>query len=220
MFQRLVASRPAPSGGRLESSGALALMAHVLVVAGAVSATLHPHAAAGAAVPVLITWPDAPAPAQPGGAPRTLPEPGDVGPVTVPLPTDLPGVDERLSFDSVSWHAAAGQVPGVPLVGVGDVWEGPQVDEPPALLDGPVPRYPEPLRAAGITGRVVVQAIIDTTGRTEPASIVVAETSNLGFDGPARAFVLAARFRAGRVHGRPVRVLVRLPIEFSLAGMR
>src|SRR5689334_11030539 len=139
MFHRLVASRPAPAGGRLEGSGALAVMAHVLVVAGAVSATLHPHAAAGAAAPVFITWPEAPVPAQPGGALPASPEPGEVGPVVVALPTDLPDIDGRVPFDSVSWRAAAGHAPGVPLVGAGGVWESPQVDEPPALVDGPAP---------------------------------------------------------------------------------
>lgn len=222
MFQRLVASRPTPAGRPLEGSGALAVMAHVLVVAGAALATVHPHAAARAAPPLLISWPDEPTPREPGGGPLAPPVgPGGMEPVPIALPTELPAIDARLPFDTASWRASAtGRVPATPLVGGSDAWTGPQVDEPPALLGGRQPRYPELLRAAGISGRVVVQAIVDTAGRVEPGSVAVVETPNRGFDAPARAFVLSARFRVGRVHGLPVRVLVRVPIEFSLSGVR
>ncbi len=40
----------------------------------------------------------------------------------------------------------------------------------PDLLSGPPLQYPELLRRAGIEGRVIVQATIDSTGRAEPAS--------------------------------------------------
>src|SRR5216684_5749790 len=44
------------------------------------------------------------------------------------------------------------------------------VDEKPEVLSGPQIAYPDLLRQAGIQGRVVVQAIIDTSGRAEPLS--------------------------------------------------
>jgi len=83
----------------------------------------------------------------------------------------------------------------------------------------PPPAYPELLRAAGIEGRVVLQVVIDTLGRAEPAARVF-ESSNPGFDGAALACVRGARFRPGRVGGRAVRVLIRLPIAFTLRGVR
>ena len=52
----------------------------------------------------------------------------------------------------------------------------------------PPPAYPELLRAAGIEGRVVLQVVIDTLGRAEPAARVF-ESSNPGFDGAALAYV-------------------------------
>jgi TonB family protein len=72
------------------------------------------------------------------------------------------------------------------------------------------------LRQAGVTGRVLVQAIIDTTGRAEPASVKVVQSPNTGFDQPAINYVLGAQFRPARIHGRAVRVLVNLPIDFSI----
>ena len=81
------------------------------------------------------------------------------------------------------------------------------------MLAGPPPAYPERLRAAGIEGRVVLQVVIDTLGRAEPAARVV-ESANRGFDAAALAFVRGALFRPGRVRGRAVRVLIRV----ALAG--
>src|SRR5207247_10879000 len=110
-------------------------------------------------------------------------------------------------------------VPGRSARGMGSAgrWRAPLVEEPRARLSAPPPAYPEPLRRAGIAGRVVVETVIDTLGRAEPRSLVVVESPNPGFATPARDYVLRALFRPGRMHGRAVRVLVRVPIEFRLA---
>jgi len=94
------------------------------------------------------------------------------------------------------------------------------VDERPEVLTGPPLAYPEPLRQAGIAGRVLVRAVIDTLGRAEPASVVVLESPNRGFDRAAIDYVRRALFRPARVLGRPVRVLVEVPIEFRITGVR
>src|SRR6266498_2310812 len=144
MFWQLVASRPDPAGAELKRGSAVSLLAHGLVVAGALWATVRPQATAPAAAPVVITWPD--------------------NPIT-PVP------------------------------------DGPQLP-------------------AGMAGRVIVQAVIDTNGSAEPGSVIVVESPDSGFDEPARTYVLTAQFRPGRVRGRPVRVLVRVPIEFALSRSR
>jgi len=72
------------------------------------------------------------------------------------------------------------------------------------------------LKQAGIQGRVLVQAIVDTLGRAEQGSIKVLQSPNPGFDQPARNYVQKALFRPARVHGRAVRVLIQIPIEFRL----
>ena len=90
------------------------------------------------------------------------------------------------------------------------------VEERPELLTGPTLRYPAWLAEQGIEGRVVVQLILDSLGRAEPASVKVIQTPNAGLDQPAMNYVLRARFRPGIVHGRPVRVLLNLPIDFKV----
>ena len=90
------------------------------------------------------------------------------------------------------------------------------VEERPEVLSGPSLQYPDVLRQAGVHGRVTVQAIIDTRGRAEPQSVKVVESPNPGFDQSARDYVLRALFRPARLHGRAVRVLMLLPIEFKI----
>ena len=86
--------------------------------------------------------------------------------------------------------------------------------ERPVVVSGPRLQYPNLLRQAGIEGRVIVRAIIDTTGRAEPASVQVVESPHPGFDQAARDFVLHARFSRGRLRGRAVRVLITFPVNF------
>ncbi len=88
------------------------------------------------------------------------------------------------------------------------------VDDPPVFLSGPQLQYPKLLRQAGIQGRVMVRAIIDTTGRAERASVQVIESPHPGFNQSAKNFVLQAQFRHGRFRGRPVRVLITFPVNF------
>lgn len=102
--------------------------------------------------------------------------------------------------------------PGAP----GDVWDAPFVEEAPQILAGPLPAYPELLRQAGIRGRVVLEAVVDTAGRVERGSLTVVSATNPGFVAPARQALAATLFRPGRVHGRAVRVRVRIPVDFTL----
>ena len=84
------------------------------------------------------------------------------------------------------------------------------------VLTGPLPVYPELLRQAGVQGRVVLEAVVDTTGRVLAASILVVSSTNPGFVAPARQALLATLFRPAMVGGKPVRMRVRIPYEFAI----
>jgi protein TonB len=90
------------------------------------------------------------------------------------------------------------------------------VDRAAALLAPPRPRYPDQLRAAGVTGRVIVRLVVDTTGRVEPASVVIRESSHDLFAQAVRAVLPGLRFAPAEAGGRRVRMLVDLPFEFRL----
>jgi protein TonB len=90
------------------------------------------------------------------------------------------------------------------------------VDRGAALVSPLRPQYPERLRAAGVTGRVVVRLVVDTLGRVEPASVAIRESAHDLFAQAVRAVIPSLRFVPAEAGGRRVRMLVDLPFEFRL----
>lgn len=90
------------------------------------------------------------------------------------------------------------------------------VEEPPALLAHPEPRYPEVLRQAGVEGRVLVEAVLDTLGRVEPGSLRVVRGAHPLLEAEALVVVRGSRYRAGRMGTRAVRVRIQVPVGFAL----
>jgi protein TonB len=138
------------------------------------------------------------------------------------IPTNIPPINLQQQFDPRDYTGVGveGGI-GTGIVPTGDqVFMESVVEERPVLLSGRTPQYPDLLRQAGVEGRVIVQAIIDSSGRAEPRSVKILQSPNPGFDQPARNYVLGALFRPARVHGRAVRVLVNLPIDFKLNRAR
>src|SRR5262249_56649338 len=90
------------------------------------------------------------------------------------------------------------------------------VEEPVAIIAQPKPRYPPVLQAAGISGSVDIQFVVDSVGRPEPASWHVMGSTNRAFEDPTREAIMAARFHPARLKGRPVRQLVAQRIAFSI----
>jgi TonB family protein len=140
--------------------------------------------------------------------------------VPVIVPTNIPPVSLQEHFDPKDFSGVGvegGRADGVEPA-PNQVYEESAVDELPRLLAAPPPEYPLLLRDAGITGRVVLQAVIDTTGRVDPATVKVVQSPNPGFEVSSRRWILRALFRPARIRGRAVRVLVNMPLDFSIAG--
>jgi len=89
-------------------------------------------------------------------------------------------------------------------------------EQPAEVLSGPLPAYPELLRQAGVQGRVVLEAVVDTTGRVLPQSVSVVSATNPGFVAPARQALLATLFRPAMTGGKPARLRVRIPYDFTI----
>jgi protein TonB len=141
--------------------------------------------------------------------------------LTVPLeiPTSIPPLDLTQRFDPRDYSGMGvegGRSDGAAATAPA-VYSEAMVQEAPALLSGPPP-YPAALREAGVHGRVVIQAIVDTAGRLEPASVKIVTSADPAFNEPTLRWVLKARFRPARLEGRPVRVLVNLPVDFAVPG--
>ncbi len=102
-----------------------------------------------------------------------------------------------------------------PLEG-SDLFTVAAVDDPVGIIHQPVPRYPPALAYAGITGRVELMYVVDTTGRAEPGSLRVLVSSHPAFEAAARESVTGGRSSPARLHGRMVRQLVRQALSFRV----
>jgi TonB family protein len=90
------------------------------------------------------------------------------------------------------------------------------IDEMPQVLSSPPVTYPPVLLEAGVEGSVTLAVVVGTDGRIEPSSIRVVESTHPGFEQAAADALLATVFRPGKINGQPVRVIVQLPIAFSV----
>jgi protein TonB len=232
MLDRLVASDRRGRTLRDTPSAALSVVVHGVLVAAAVAATrgLPPSGPVVTPLdggPVIYLAPEPVRARRAGGDPAPFPvlDPGTVVaigdnvivvPLTVPDGIPDPGV-------TLGARGYPGATPGAtPSLFGGGGGEAPLViavavaDEPPLLLTSPEPRYPPTLRAAGIEGTVMIEVIVDTEGTPEAESVRVLSSDHAQFEAAARRVVLGARYRPGRWRGRPVRVLIRQPVEFRL----
>ena len=147
--------------------------------------------------------------------------------VPIGIPTDIPPVDFGEQFDPRDFSGVGveggvfdGVKGGTGSVDASSLFRAATVDERPERLSGPPLQYPAALREAGISGFVVIEFVINTTGRVDPSSIRIVRSSNAAFEGPARDAIRESLFRPGRVRGMAVRVLVQLQMDFNFVAGR
>ena len=100
--------------------------------------------------------------------------------------------------------------------GVSQVLSEADVDARPERLSGPVPRYPQMLRQAGIEGTVLLSFVIDANGRVDSSSVTVVETTHDAFVAPATDVIQRSLYQPGELDGEPVAVRVQQRIGFSI----
>ena len=92
-----------------------------------------------------------------------------------------------------------------------------QVEKQVAPAPGnPGPRYPDMLRSANVEGEVLVQFVVDTTGRVENGSIKILKSSHDLFTNSVRSALGSMRFYPAEIGGRKVKQLVQQPFNFTL----
>ena len=134
------------------------------------------------------------------------------------LPRDIPQVDLDEQFGDLKDHSRPRIEGGAAnrVVPPGALYRESLVEEKPSVLSASPPPYPEFLKQAGTQGRVLIQAVIDTSGRAEPNSVRILQSPNSAFDPGSRNWILHALFRPARVHGRAVRVLIQVPLDYRI----
>jgi len=78
--------------------------------------------------------------------------------------------------------------------------------------------YPERLERRGIGGVVLLEFVVDESGRVEQNTVEIVTTSSTILADAAKSIVHRIRFRPGEVNGRQVRTQIQFPIEYKSAG--
>ncbi len=234
MFENLIESKPKKS--RTWGQAIMSVVVHGVVIFLAVQAT------AGAAEVIdkimadttftFLKPPEPPPPPPPQEVPPDAivtanPPPQGFQTIMPPdkIPTTIPPVNlnEKFNPDDFSGRGVAGGIAAGVIGGTGPVLQEEtylqeQVDDPVRPISQPTPRYPPVLQQAGITGRVEMQFVVDTTGHAEPRSFKVLRSSNKAFEEPAREAIMKSVFRPARIRGQAVRQLVQQAMAFSITN--
>jgi len=234
MFRTLVESRPVRARSR--SAAAFSLVVHVTLVGSAIAATASrvadPVEAAVIKDIIFIPQrpapvPDAPKPRPTEPAPQTPSNPSQSTVEPIEAPTEVPdGIKPADPNAPTTVEPTFG--PGDPFesiqpgAGTGDPFAGIMwADEVEVAVSAigrqRQPRYPEVLRASHVEGGVSVMFIVDSTGKVEPESFKVIESSHALFEPAVKAAVLAQRFRPAKWRGQQVRQLVQQRFVFTLS---
>jgi protein TonB len=84
------------------------------------------------------------------------------------------------------------------------------------MADNPHPRYPDELQRAGVEGTLVVQFVVDSTGRVDAKTLAFPDNAQPGFLRAIRDALLHSRFLPAELAGIRVRQLVQQQFSFVL----
>jgi protein TonB len=123
---------------------------------------------------------------------------------------------DPIPFDRRAVSIAGDPAPRGPAVPAADsVFSHETVERAVALLPGNhMPRYPSMLQAAGVEGTVVMQFVVDTTGRVERGSARAIRSDHALFERAVLDALPRMRFSPAEVDGRKVRQLVEQAFGF------
>jgi protein TonB len=232
VFDTLIESKKTTRYGGGSAAGVISIIFHSAVITGAVYATLHAGEVRRAVVRAFDITQMAQAKKEPPPPPKTeiatvAPPPKGFQTLAIPtnIPINIPPPSQNTSFNAADFSGigveggiARGVVGGTgPVIRTDQPYLESVVEERPDRISGPVPRYPEILRQAGIDGRVLLEFVVDTTGHVERGSLKVLSSTNQLFNQPAIEAVAASLYRPGRIAGRAVRVRVQQPLNFQIS---
>jgi protein TonB len=95
-----------------------------------------------------------------------------------------------------------------------EVFDISKLDQIPVAKFQPSPQYPFEMRRAGVTGEVVVDFIVDSSGDVKNA--YAARSTQREFEASAVSAVSKWKFRPGKKGGRAVYTHMQVPVGFTL----
>ncbi len=137
-----------------------------------------------------------------------------------PLPAAAPRLTPKIDLPAIDVELAPRElVATVPVPALAaaprDLFPVGEVDQAPAPLGNPAPRYPLAARRRGISGQVRVRFVVDREGRVGQVKILAADPPGF-FEKSVRATLSRWHFRPGMVQGRAVNTLMETTIVFRL----
>jgi protein TonB len=233
MFENLIETKPKKP--KTVKQFVVSVFVHVLLIGGAVVATLQAKEAiekpkAEKVEFVEMKKDEPPPPDKPPPPPEVVmapPPPKGFQVLTAPIkiPEVLPDIDlsKKVTDEGdftgkgVAGGIGKGVVGGTGPVGDQTYFEF-QVEKQVAPTPGSGgPRYPDMLRSANVEGEVLVQFVVDTTGRVEQGSgIKILKSSHDLFTNSVKQFLQGARYYPAEIGGRKVKQLVQQPFNFTL----
>jgi protein TonB len=240
MFMDLLESRPKRTAGhsRRLMSGTVSVTAHASLIALAALATQRsdgpPELPPVEMVSVRMDVTPQhvrPAPAAASSAPSVVTVPVSLPrlpamPALPSIPVDLPEVTlspasssgpiaPRSAGSDEGMRSVLGGAPGGEGTGGGPIWAGAELSMRLAVKPTP-PRYPESLRRVGLEGRVVVRFVVDTTGRIDPATVEITESTHELFTAAVRTTLPSLRFHPAEIGDRRLRAQAMMPFVFEI----
>ena len=88
------------------------------------------------------------------------------------------------------------------------------LDQKPVMNEHPRPEFPPELRQLSVSGRVVVEFIVDSTGHVHQTRVL--EATPAAFARTGANYFLAAKFTPGRKDGHAVNTRMQMPFIFHL----
>jgi protein TonB len=233
MFENLIETKPKKA--KTLKATIISVVFHAAAITGAVVATLQAKEAiekprAEKVEFVEMKKDEPPPPEKPPEPPPEVvaapPPPKGFQVLTAPIkiPDVLPEIDlskkmtdeADFSGKGVAGGIAKGVVGGTGPVGDQTYFEF-QVEKQVAPAPGnSPPRYPDMLRSANVEGEVLVQFVVDTTGRVERGSIKILKSSHDLFTNSVQSALNGMRFYPAEIGGRKVKQLVQQPFNFAL----
>jgi protein TonB len=233
MFENLIETKPKKP--KTVKQFVVSIVVHVLLIGGAVVATLQAKEAiekpkAEKVEFVEMKKDEPPPPDKPPEPPPEViaapPPPKGFQVLTAPIkiPEVLPDIDlsKKVTDEGdftgkgVAGGIGKGVVGGTGPVGDQTYFEF-QVEKQVAPAPGnPGPRYPDMLRSANVEGEVLVQFVVDTTGRVEMNQFKVLKSSHDLFTNAVKQALTGMRFYPAEIGGRKVKQLVQQPFNFTL----
>jgi len=128
-------------------------------------------------------------------------------PLQPPPPPGLTAAKGAIAIPVVKPGTKLGQ-------GMKDLFDIANLDQIPVARVQPAPNYPFEMKRAGISGSVLLEFIVSSTG--DVVAVQVVRSSQREFEQPAIQAVQKWKFRPGRKGGRAVNTRCQIEIPFTL----